>query len=151
MQVILLERINKLGSIGDNVDVKSGYARNYLLPQGKAIQATEANKQVFEEKKAILEQEAEKVVAQAKDRSSKLENLILTIESNVSDEGKLYGSVGVAEIVEAITKLGKEVDKSEVVLPEGPLDEVGEYQVRLKLHADVEVEVKVLVAPKPNA
>lgn len=146
MNVILLDRIHNLGDLGDKVSVKPGYGRNYLIPQGKAVPATAANIAIFEVKRAELEKEVAVKTAVAKTRAAKLEALQLTIPVLVSDEGKLYGSVGATEIVDAIIALGVEASKQEVQLPNGPLREVGDYEVELHLHhGDVIAKVKVSV------
>lgn len=146
MNVILLDRIHKLGELGDKVSVKPGYGRNYLIPQGKAVPATAANIAIFEAKRAELEKDVAAKTAVARLRAAKLEALQLTIPVLVSEEGKLYGSVGVTEIVDAIIALGVEAAKQEVQLPNGPLREVGDYEVELHLHhGDVIAKVKVSV------
>lgn len=146
MNVILLDRIHNLGNLGDKVHVKPGYGRNYLIPQGKAVPATAANIALFETKRAELEKEVAAKTAVAKTRAAKLEALTLTIPVLVGDEGKLYGSVGATEIVNAIMALGVEAAKQEVQLPNGPLREVGDYEVEMHLHhGDVIAKVKVSI------
>lgn len=146
MNVILLDRIHKLGNLGDKVNVKPGYGRNYLIPQGKAIPATAANLAVFEAKRAELEKEVAAKIAAAKARVAKLETLQLTIPALVGDEGKLYGSIGALEIVDAIIALGVDAAKHEVQLPNGPIRELGDHEVELHLHhGDVIAKVKVSV------
>ncbi len=146
MNVILLDRIHNLGDLGDKVSVKPGYGRNYLIPQGKAVPATAANIAIFEAKRADLEKEVAAKIAIAKDRVAKLEALQLIIPVLVSDEGKLYGSVGAIEIVDAIMALGVEAAKQEIQLPNGPLREIGDYEVELHLHhGDVTAKVKVSI------
>jgi len=145
MEVILLDKVGKLGSVGDRVEVKAGFGRNFLLPTGKAIAATEANIAEFEAKRAELEAAAAAKVGTAEERSGKLAGLVVTIAANAGDEGKLFGSIGTRDIAEAITAAGVEVTKAEVKLPEGALREVGEYDVDVQLHADVIATVKVVV------
>src|SRR5579871_4202804 len=145
MEVILLEKIRNLGSIGNKVSVKSGFARNYLIPYGKAVSATAENMAKFEARRAELEKvEAEHLVT-AKKRAEKLEQLALTIRAMASEEGKLFGSIGTREIAKAITEKGLEIAKSEIRLPEGAIRQIGEYPVKLQLHSDVEVTIKLNV------
>ena len=149
MQLILLQKVVNLGNLGDKVDVKPGYGRNFLVPQGKAVPATAANLAEFEAKRADYEAKAQASMDAATVRQGKLDGASVTIAANSSTEGKLYGSVGPREIAEAITKqLGIEVGKSEVVLGEGPLRHTGEHEVIVHMHADVESKVKVVVVPE---
>lgn len=148
MEVILLEKVGRLGTVGDKVKVRSGFGRNYLLPQGKAIAATPANLEEFESRRAELEAAAGDRKQLAETRASKLAELIVTLTANAGDEGKLFGSIGARDIAEAITAAGVEVVKSEVKLPEGTLREVGEYEVDVQLHVDVLQTVKVVVVPQ---
>lgn len=145
MDVILLEKVGKLGNIGDQVVVKSGFGRNFLLPHGKAIRATASNVAEFETRRAELEAAAAAKKADAEARAAKLAELSVTIGANAGDEGKLFGSVGARDIAEAITAAGVDVSKSEVKLPEGALREVGEYEVDVQVHAEVIQTVKVSV------
>ncbi|MCW8126067.1 50S ribosomal protein L9 [Microbulbifer halophilus] len=145
MEVILLDKVGKLGNVGDRVDVKAGFGRNFLLPTGKAIPATKANIADFEAKRAELEAAAAAKVSEAEGRAAKLEGLSVTIAANAGEEGKLFGSIGTRDIAEAITAAGVEVAKAEVKLPEGAMREVGEYEVDVQLHADVISTVKVVV------
>jgi|SRR5690554_1069113 len=145
MEVILLEKVGKLGTIGDQVNVKSGFGRNYLIPQGKAVPATEANVADFEARRAELEAAADAKKAEAQARAAKLEELSVTIVANAGDEGKLFGSIGTRDIATVITEAGVEVAKSEVKLPEGALREVGEYEIDIQLHAEIIQSVKVSV------
>ncbi|ADE16551.1 ribosomal protein L9 [Nitrosococcus halophilus Nc 4] len=146
MEVILLEQVLNLGRLGDKVSVKAGYARNYLIPQGKAVTATKENEAYFESRKAELEKAAGEKVAVAERRKQALADLdSVTIAAKAGTEGKLFGSVGTADIAEALTKAGVEVVKKEVRLPEGALRQVGEYEVGLHLHPNVETSVKVIV------
>lgn len=146
MNVILLETITNLGDLGDEVSVKPGFARNFLLPQGKAVQANEANRAVFEERRAELQAAAEDRLTQAKGRAAQLEEHVLTILAKVGEEGKLYGSVGTQDIASALTEAGNEVSRSEVLMPEGVIRVAGEYDITLQLHSEVTVDVKVVVA-----
>ncbi len=145
MNVILLEKVGKLGNIGDQVSVKSGFGRNFLIPQGKAIPATSANVADFEARRAELEAAAAEKKATAEARAAQLAEVDVTITANAGDEGKLFGSLGARDLAEAITAAGAEVAKSEVKLPEGTLREVGEYDVDVQLHAEVTQTVKVVV------
>ncbi|WP_018404829.1 50S ribosomal protein L9 [Marinobacter gelidimuriae] len=145
MEVILLEKVANLGALGDKVNVKSGYGRNFLLPYGKAVPATEANLNAFEERRAELEKAATEKLAVAQARAEKLEGASFTISSKAGNEGKLFGSIGARDVADAITASGTDVEKSEVLLPEGPLRAVGEYEVELKLHSDVYITVKLAV------
>ncbi len=145
MQIILLEKIRRLGELGDTVKVKSGYGRNFLIPQGKAVSATEANKKFFEQRRAELEKKQAEVLAAAQARAEKLAALTVTIASKAGDEGKLFGSVGTRDIADAISKAGVAVEKSEVRLPNGALRMVGEYDISIALHSEVAGTVKVAI------
>ena len=145
MQLILLQKVTNLGNLGDKVNVKPGFGRNYLVPQGKAVPATAASLAEFEARRAEYEAKANDALTAAEARKAKLEGAVVTIHANASTEGKLYGSVGPREIAEALTKAGTEVGKSEVVMGEGAFRNVGEYEVVVHLHADVETPVKVNV------
>jgi large subunit ribosomal protein L9 len=145
MEIILLEKVDNVGGIGDRVRVKSGYARNYLIPQGKATLATAANIAKFESRRAELEAKAAGELAEAQARAKKLEGLVLKIEMQAGAEGKLFGSVGTVDIAEAIGQRGIEVERSEIRLPEGPLRVVGEHRIDLHLHADVNVGLTVVI------
>jgi len=145
MEVILLEKVNNVGAIGDRVKVKSGYARNFLIPQGKATLATAANIAKFEARRAQLEAKAAGELSAAQQRAKKLEGQVIKIKAQSGSEGKLFGSVGTVDIAEAASKLGVAVERSEVRLHEGPLRVVGEHKVELHLHADVNVEITVIV------
>lgn len=149
MQLILLQKVTNLGNLGDKVDVKPGYGRNYLVPQGKAVPATAANLAEFEAKRAEYEAKAQATLDAASARQAKLADASVTVSANASTEGKLFGSVGPREIAEALTKqLGVEVNKSEVVMGEGPLRHTGEFEVLVHLHADIDTTVKVVVVPE---
>jgi len=145
MELILLQKVTNLGGLGDKVKVKPGYGRNFLMPQGKAVPATAANLAEFEARRAEYEAKAQSLLSDAEQRRAKLEGASVTIYANASTEGKLYGSVGPREIAEALTKHGMPVEKSEVVMGEGPIRHIGETEVVVHLHADVEVPVKVVV------
>ena len=148
MDVILLERVRNLGNLGDEVSVKNGYGRNFLIPQGKAVRATAANREVFESRRAELEAQAAAQLKAAQDRAAGLAELAVTIAARASDEGKLFGSVGSREIADAVTEAGQEVSKDEVLLPVGPLRSIGEFTVDLQLHSDVTASVMVNVIPE---
>jgi large subunit ribosomal protein L9 len=145
MNVILLEKVGKLGNIGDQVAVKSGYGRNFLIPKGKAVTATTSNVAEFEARRADLEAAAAAKKAAAEARADKLADLTVVIEAKSGDEGKLFGSLGTRDLAAAITAAGVEVVKSEVKLPEGTLREVGEYQIDIQMHAEVVRAVTVSV------
>ena len=145
MEVILLEKIENLGGIGDTVKVKSGYGRNYLIPQGKATLATPEHLAEFEARRAELEARAADELTSAQARAEKFEDLTLVIKSKAGTEGKLFGSVGTIDIAEAATAAGVEVARSEVRLPEGPIRVVGEHMVEFHLHTDINVEVQIVV------
>jgi len=146
MEVILLENVQNLGELGDRVKVKSGYGRNYLVPSGKATPATEKNVALFEQRRAELEKAAIEKLGVAEQRTEKLRDLSVTIHAKAGNEGRLYGSVGSREIADAINATGAAVEKHEVQLPNGPLRELGEYDVELHLHSDIDLTVKVVVA-----
>jgi len=148
MELILLEKVQKLGDLGDKVNVKPGYGRNYLVPQGMAIPATTDNIAEFEARRAELEKAALVKLTSAEDRSKGLEGFEITLSANASEEGKLYGSIGPREIANAVTAAGPQLEKSEVVMGEGPLRFTGEHEVILNLHADVETHIKVIINPE---
>jgi len=146
MEVILLENIGNLGGLGDKVDVKAGFGRNYLIPQGKAVPATEINTVEFETRRAELEAAAADTRAAAETRAAAINELgLISIPANAGEEGKLFGSVGTRDIAEAITAAGCDVDKSEVRLPEGALRELGEFEIAVQVHGDVSASVAVAV------
>ena len=151
MEIILLEKVDNVGGIGDLVKVKSGYARNYLIPQGKATLATPDNKAKFEARRAELEAKAAQEVTEAKAGAKRLEGHVVHITAQAGSEGKLFGSIGTVDIAEALGKMGVEVERSEVRLTDGPLRVVGEHQVELHLHADVNVNVTVVVESDEDA
>jgi len=145
MEVILLEKIDNLGGLGDRVSVRPGFARNYLLPQGKAKFATAENIAEFEARRAELEKAAAEALAAAESRKAQLDGSVLEITAKAGGEGKLFGSIGPADIADALTAKGTEVEKREVRMPEGPLRTTGEFEVGLHLHSDVDAEIRVVV------
>ncbi|MDF1677537.1 MAG: 50S ribosomal protein L9 [Legionellaceae bacterium] len=145
MHVILLDKVKNLGNLGDVVDVKSGYGRNYLIPEKKAVFATEENRVIFEKRRAEFEKKAQQALAKAEQRAAQLNDVTLVIEVQATDEGKLYGSIGVAEISDALAARSIEVDKREVMMPEGPLHTIGEYALALQLHSEVTANLQVEV------
>lgn len=145
MEVILLEKIQKLGELGQQVQVKPGYGRNYLIPNGKAVSATPDNVAKFEGRREELERAQADALGKAKIRAEKIKDISVSIAKKAGAEGKLFGSVGTLDISAAVTAAGEELDKHEVILAEGPLRMIGEYEVTLHLHADVDVQVKVIV------
>ncbi|MEI5640413.1 MULTISPECIES: 50S ribosomal protein L9 [unclassified Pseudoalteromonas] len=146
MQVILLDKIANLGGLGDQVNVKAGFARNFLFPQGKAVPATKANIETFEARRAELEAKIAEELTAAQARAEKLEALAeVTLVSKAGDEGKLFGSIGTRDIADAISAVGVEVAKSEVRLPLGTIRETGEFDVDIQVHADVTATIKVIV------
>ncbi len=148
MQLILLQKVTNLGGLGDQVDVKPGYGRNYLIPTGRAVPANAANVAAFEAKRAEYEAKANATLAAAEARKAALEGASVTISANASTEGKLFGSVGTRDVAEAFTKAGHKLEKSEVIMGEGAIRRTGEFDVVVHLHADVEVKVKVIVTPE---
>ena len=145
MKVILLDRVENLGAIGDLVSVKSGYGRNYLIPNGKAALATAQNIKELEKKKEELEKRAAEQLEAAKSRGELIQGMSLTISANVESEGKLYGSVGPVDIVEAFEKVGVSVERSEIRMPDGPIREVGESEINLHFHSDVDIPITLNV------
>ena len=151
MDIILLEKIDNVGGVGDTVSVKSGYARNYLIPQGKATLATPANIAKFEGMRSALEAKAMGELEQAQARAAKIEGQVVKIQANAGPEGKLFGSVGTIAIAEACEALGLAVERSEVRLSEGPIRIAGEHKVDLHLHTDVNVLLTVIVEGEVTA
>ena len=145
MNVILLERVNNLGDLGDEVGVKPGFARNYLIPNSKAVQANKANRAYFEERRADLEKAANEKLTEAQARAEKLAETVVTIMVKSGEEGRLYGSVGTQDIADELMRDGHAVARSEVRMPEGAIRSLGEYEIALQLHSDVTVEIKVAV------
>jgi len=148
MDLILLQKVQSLGDLGDKVTVKAGFGRNYLVPTGKAVPATKDNLAQFEARRAELEVAAKELLGQAEARQGGLAELVVELTANASEEGKLYGSIGPREIAAAVSNLGHEISKSEVIMGEGPLRTVGEFDVVVHLHADVESIVKVIINPE---
>ena len=149
INIILLEKIQNLGRLGDQVSVKPGYWRNYLLPLGKGALATPENIAKVEEKRAELEKVMLEKLAAAKTRAASLEGAVITLSAKAAEEGKLYGSLGTRDLVDAIAKsTNVEVEKSEIHLPNGPIRVLGEHEVEIQLHPDLAVFVKVNVVPE---
>jgi len=145
MQIILLEKIANLGTLGDQVSVKPGYARNFLFPQGKAVPATKANVEQFEARRAELEAQADANLAEANARKEKIEEIELSVAVKAGDEGKLFGSLGNRDIADLASQAGVELAKSEVRLPNGPIRNVGAFDVTIQLHAEVSAVLKLHV------
>ncbi|OFZ89982.1 MAG: 50S ribosomal protein L9 [Betaproteobacteria bacterium RBG_16_66_20] len=145
MQVILMEKLANLGELGDVVKVKDGYARNYLIPHGKAKRATDENLKAFESRRAELEKAQAAALAQAKERGAKLDGLTLKIAQKAGVDGRLFGSVTNYDIVEALKAQGMEIERSQVRMPAGPLKQVGEFPLQIALHTDVVVTITVAV------
>lgn len=148
MELILLQKVQNLGNLGDKVSVKPGYGRNFLVPYGKAVPATAANLADFEQRRAEFEAKANTILAEAQARKAKLDGASVIIKANASTEGKLYGSVTPRDIAEAFTAAGFALEKSEVVMGEGPIRRTGESDVQVVLHADVEITLKVVIEPE---
>jgi len=146
MDVILLTKVTNLGGLGDRVKVRNGYGRNFLIPHGKALPASEANIKMFEERRAELERKANDELGAAQERANKLVELgTVSIAAKAGDEGKLFGSVGTRDIATAVSDAGVSVKKSEILMPSGPIRHIGEYAIEVQLHSDVRAEVKVAV------
>jgi large subunit ribosomal protein L9 len=148
MEVILLQKVANLGNIGDRVKVRSGFGRNFLLPEGKATLATPENIARFEARRAELERLAREHLTSAAERAAALKDFKLTIPAKAGTEGKLFGSIGTSDIAEACTRVGFKIERSEVRLPHGPLRALGEHTVNLHLHADVDVPLQVAIVPE---
>jgi large subunit ribosomal protein L9 len=148
MDLILLEKVQNVGDLGDLVKVKAGFGRNYLVPQGKAVPATKENLAQFEARRAELEAAAKDKLGQAQARQASLADVVVEITANASEEGNLYGSIGPREVANAVTALGHEINKSEVIMGEGPIRTIGEFDVVVSLHADVDTQVKVIINPE---
>ncbi len=146
MDVILLQKVENLGGLGDVVSVKAGYGRNFLIPTGRAVFATDANMAELEGRRAELEKEAADKLNAAESRKARLDAVAITIACKAGDEGRLFGSVGAADIAKAVTEAGVELSKQEVRLPEGPFRTTGEFEVAVHLHADVNAVIKLTVA-----
>ncbi|RUO23034.1 50S ribosomal protein L9 [Aliidiomarina minuta] len=146
MNIILLDKVANLGGLGDQVTVKSGYARNFLFPSGKAVPATKDNVQAFEDRRAELEAKIAEELKAAEARAEQVNALDpVVIESKAGDEGKLFGSIGTRDIADAVTVAGIEVQKSEILMPHGTIRETGEFDIELQLHADVTAQIKLVV------
>jgi len=150
MEIILLSKVENLGNLGDVVNVRSGYARNFLIPYGKAKSATRANVAAFEARRAELEKFATEALVAAHARAAQLEGVSVTVAGKAGAEGKLFGSIGAAEVAEALTAAGHAVEKREVRMPTGPIRATGEFDVELHLHSDVNVTVKVSVVAESS-
>lgn len=149
MEIILLEKIRNLGGLGDKVKVKPGYGRNYLVPQGKAVYATKDNLAKFEVRRAELEKLEAEHLATAKAKQEKLAALkVITITAKAGEEGKLFGSIGTRDIAEAVSNAGVEIHKSDIHLPMGVLRQVGEYEIEVELHSDVDAVIKISIVPE---
>jgi large subunit ribosomal protein L9 len=145
MEVILLERVENLGNLGDRVSIKPGYGRNYLIPQGKAAEATPKNIARFEARRAELETRAAESLTTAQHRAEELAELIVTLAVKAGNEGRLFGSVGAADIADAVSAAGIKLKKQEVRLPLGAIRQIGEYDVDIHLHSDVKTQIRVNV------
>ena len=148
MQVILLEKVENLGSLGEKVNVRNGYGRNFLIPQGKAVTATESNIAKFEARRTELEKSAAEVMAEAQARATQIAGVHISIARKVGDESKLFGSVGTIDIADAFTQAGVPVERHEVRMPTGPIRVAGDFEVDLHLHADVNIKVKISIIPE---
>ncbi len=148
MDIILLEKVANLGNLGDKVSVRAGYGRNYLIPQGKAVVATAAKLEEFEQRRAELEKKAAAELAAAQARAEALGKLSVRIAQKAGDEGRLYGSVGTKDIAEAVTAAGVELHKQEVRLPTGALRHTGDYEIKAQIHGDVTATVAVSIVPE---
>jgi len=151
MDVILLEKVANLGNLGDRVAVRSGYARNFLLPKGKATLATPANVKKFEARRAELEKVQRESMADAEGRKAQFEGFKLSITAKAGSEGKLFGSIGTADIAEAATAAGQKLARSEVRLPNGPLRTVGEHVVSVHLHTDINIDLPITIVAEEAA
>lgn len=145
MEVILLEKVRNLGNLGDKVNVKAGYGRNFLIPQSKAVFATEKNVSLFEERRAELEKKAQQALANAEQRAAKINDTSVVVSAMASDEGKLYGSIGPNEIYDALKAKSIEIAKREIVMPDGAIHSVGEYVVEVHVHSDVIAKLQLQV------
>ncbi|MBA2656869.1 MAG: 50S ribosomal protein L9 [Tatlockia sp.] len=145
MEVILLEKIKNLGNLGDKIDVKPGYGRNYLIPQNKAVFATENNILRFEQRRSELEKKAQQSLESAEQRAAKFNDTTIVISALASDEGKLYGSIGANEIADALNAKSIDVAKREIVMPEGPIHSLGAYEVEIHVHSDVIAKLQIQI------
>lgn len=152
MEVILLEKVQRLGGLGDKVSVKRGFARNYLIPKGIAVAATPANVAEFEARRAELERQQADVLASADQRAAALEGTEITVLRKAGEEGRLFGSVGPADVVQALAEAGREITRQEVRMPGGdPIRQLGEYEVAIHVHMDVDATIRLRVEPEPPA
>ena len=147
MEVILLEHVRNLGHLGDKVNIKAGYGRNYLIPQSKAVFATPENIKLFEQRRAELEKKAQEQLATAQQRAAKLNDVTLVISAMASDEGKLYGSIGIVEIEDALNARELDVARREIVMPEGTIHAIGDYVVQIHVHSEVVAQLQVQIVP----
>ncbi len=145
MDIILLEKIENLGGIGEKVSVKSGYARNYLIPKGKATIANEENLLKFEKQRSELEEKASILLKKAQNRAASIENKTLAIKANVGSEGKLFGSIGTQDIIDACKAVDVDIERSEIRMPDGPIKTAGEHNIDLHFHSDVSVAINVVI------
>jgi len=148
MDIILLQKVDNLGDLGDTVHVKRGYGRNYLIPSGRAVPATPDNLQAFEARRAELQKEAAEKLVEAQKRKEMLDGLAISIACKAGDEGRLFGSVGTLDIAKAVAETGVELEKKEVILPTGAFRVAGEYEVDVHLHADVDATLKLTIVPE---
>jgi len=148
VEIILLKNVGGLGSLGDKVQVRPGYGRNYLVPQGFAVAATAANLEAFDARRAELERDAAAALAAAESRKASLDGMSVTIARRAGDQGRLFGSVGTQDIAEAVAAAGAAVEKQEVRLPGGPFRSIGEFDVSLHLHPEVDASIKVTIVPE---
>lgn len=146
MDIILLEKIRNLGELGDQVNVKAGYARNFLLPSGKAVVANDTNKAAFEARRTELEKAQADTLSVAQSRASKVDGLRIELSARAGEDGKLFGSIGTREIADAITATGTEVSRSEVLMPDGPIKEISEVQLEVSFHPEITAKVTVAVS-----
>lgn len=151
MEIILLQKIQNLGQLGDLVDVKSGYARNYLIPHGKAVRASESARADVEARKTELLAKEQDIIAKAQGRAQLLSGLMIEIPARVSEEGRLFGSVSAVDIAEAVVKTGNELEKAEISMPDGPIKEIGDYELAVHLHAEVVANINLKVVPEDIA
>lgn len=147
MEIILLKKVGNLGSLGEKINIRAGYGRNYLIPQGFAVPATEENLKLFEERRAELEQQAAEAYAIAEERRGQLDGLTVTVARKAGDEGRLFGSVGTADVAAAVQDLGFSLEKQEIRLPGGVFRAAGEYEVQVQLHPEVNATLKLEVVP----
>jgi large subunit ribosomal protein L9 len=150
MEVILLEKVSNLGSLGEQVRVKSGYGRNYLIPKGKAVPATKPNIEKFESQRADLELAQADVFGKATARAESFAGLSITLKRKAGPEGKLYGSVGTVDISQAVTETGIVLEKNEVRLPDGPFRHIGDFDVEVNLHADITASIRINIVPEED-